>query len=103
MDDQAAWAEFLAQAPASMFLLVLLAHGGGAFVAGWATAKMARVATLAFALAAGALFLAAGIANLMMIPHPLWFSILDLVLYLPAAWLGGVLGDRRKEAPLSPA
>lgn len=37
----------------------------------------------------GAVFLLAGIANAIMLPAPLWFSVLDLVMaYLPAAWLG---------------
>ena len=41
----------------------------------------------------GLLFLLAGIANLMMIPHPVWFAVMDVLLYLPMAltgsWLAG--------------
>jgi hypothetical protein len=53
-------------------------------------------------LAVGALFLATGISMLVMIPHPIWFSVLALVLMPTAALLGGWLagrGGRRSPAP----
>jgi hypothetical protein len=40
------------------------------------------------ALAVGAVVLAGVIANAMMIPHPWWFTVLGVLLPLPAAWLG---------------
>jgi hypothetical protein len=43
----------------------------------------------------GGLFLLGGIANVAMLPAPIWFSAVDLVLaYLPAAWLGQTLAAR---------
>ena len=40
------------------------------------------------AYAVGVLFLAGGIANVYMLPSPVWFSTLDLVMaYVPMAWL----------------
>ncbi|EMG10421.1 hypothetical protein LEP1GSC151_5427 [Leptospira interrogans serovar Grippotyphosa str. LT2186] len=40
----------------------------------------------------GFLFLIGGIANVMMLPSPLWFTVLDLVgAYLPMGYLAGTL------------
>jgi hypothetical protein len=47
----------------------------------------------------GSLFLLGGIANVVMLPGPVWFSAVDLLLaYLPAAWLGNAVAMR---APLA--
>jgi len=43
---------------------------------------------LIFAGVVGGLVLVATIANLIMIPHPLWFSVLGIVGILVGAWLG---------------
>lgn len=41
------------------------------------------------ALLIGLLFLAGGIANVLMLPAPMWFNVVDLVgAYLPMAWIG---------------
>ena len=48
-------------------------------------------------------FLIAGIMNLVAIPHPLWFSIVSLLVFLPAAWLGGRIGAGRGTAGRTPA
>jgi hypothetical protein len=43
-----------------------------------------------FALAIGVLFLIGGIAVNYLLPGPLWFSVIDLVIaYIPMAYLGG--------------
>lgn len=43
----------------------------------------------------GCLFLAGGIAATFMIPAPLWFVMVDLLLaYIPMAWLGIVISKR---------
>jgi hypothetical protein len=38
--------------------------------------------------------MAAGIFNLVAIPHPLWFAILSVLVFLPAAYAGGLLARR---------
>ena len=79
------------------FLFPFLAHAlgtlGGAFVA----AKIAANHKLKFAMSIGFLFLAGGIANIMMLPSPLWFTLVDLVgAYLPMAFVGYQLGSLKK-------
>jgi len=40
--------------------------------------------------------MAGGIANVLMLPSPLWFSIVDLAgAYLPVAFLAGKLASRK--------
>ena len=57
-------------------------------------ARIADSPKIAHAVGIGAVFLVFGAINLKMIPHPLWFAIIDLAIYLPAAWLGGRLAKR---------
>ncbi len=77
------------------FVMPFLAHAvgtlAGALVAYLAAAG--RKATLAYMV--GAFFLLGGIAASFMIPAPVWFIALDLVVaYLPMAWLGARIGAR---------
>ncbi|WP_291270387.1 hypothetical protein [Geothrix sp.] len=74
---------------AKHFIFPFLAHAlgtlSGAFVAGLLAPN--RSALPAYGV--GGLFLLGGVASVLMLPAPAWFSTLDLVLaYLPAAWLG---------------
>ena len=63
----------------------------GAFVA----ALLAPNRSLVPPMVVGALFLAGGIANVIMLPSPMWFTLVDLFLaYLPTAWLGSRLAAR---------
>jgi hypothetical protein len=79
------------------FLFPFLAHAlgtlGGAFVA----AKIAANHKLKFAMSIGFLFLVGGVANILMLPSPLWFTLVDLVgAYLPMAFVGFRLASIKK-------
>jgi hypothetical protein len=89
--DTAAVSAAFANAPLAAFLLALLAHAGGTFVGAAVAATIAGRAPLVHGLIVGVFFLAGGILNLRQIAHPLWFAIVDLNLYLPAAWMGAKL------------
>jgi hypothetical protein len=76
------------------FLMPFLAHAlgtlAGAFVAAW----WAPARQMIFAMIIGGWFLLGGIANVMMLPSPLWFTVLDLAAaYLPMAILGGFIAS----------
>ena len=48
-----------------------------------------------FSLVIGCLFLAGGIIMSYMLPEPIWFIILDLLIaYIPMAWIGGKIVDK---------
>jgi hypothetical protein len=82
-------AQHVSTLPASGFILVYVAHIGGAFVGAFIAASIARSKRIAVALVVGVIFLIGGIMAAVQIPSPTLFVILDLISYLPAAYLGG--------------
>ena len=87
-------AAFIAQAPVAAMVLVVVSWVLGAFIGGWVAAKVAREHPLFAALMIGVLVLAGVVANNTMIPHPLWMTVLGVLLPLPAAWLGARMARR---------
>jgi hypothetical protein len=91
-------AAFIADAPATAMALVVASWVLGAFIGGWVAARIARAHPTFAALAIGLLVVVGVVANTAMIPHPLWMTVLGLVLPLPAAWLAS-----RSARPRTPA
>jgi uncharacterized membrane protein YeaQ/YmgE (transglycosylase-associated protein family) len=81
-------------APAGSLALVILAHAVGAMVSGWIIGRFAASSHRMLALAMGLLWTITGVANLVMIPHPVWFSISDACVYLPMTLLGLKLSEK---------
>ena len=79
------------------FIMPFLAHALGTLVGAMVAALIAASHKMKFALGIGVFFLLGGITiNIIMIPSPLWFTVLDLGLaYLPMAYLGGKLVIRK--------
>lgn len=74
------------------FLMPFLAHALGTFVGALAAALIAATHKMRFALSIGFLFLIGGAMNVFMLPSPLWFSALDLIVaYIPMAFLAAKL------------
>lgn len=70
------------------FIMPWLAHALGAFVGALLAAMIAATRKMTFAMVIGVFFLIGGIANVMMLPSPMWFNIVDIVgAYIPMAWL----------------
>lgn len=88
LQDPEQLAAVMAEAPTGALLLVLLAWFVGTFAGAALATRIARPRGLGPAMAVGGFFLLAGIANMWMIPHPTWFWIVGVALFLPAAWLG---------------
>ncbi|UVW27159.1 hypothetical protein [Massilia sp. H6] len=81
------------------FVFPLLAHALGTLVGALVAARIAASRPLYCALVVGLLFMAGGLASVVMLPGPLWFETLDLLLaYLPMAWLGWRLAPRTRRA-----
>lgn len=77
------------------FVMPFLAHALGTFVGAFICALIAANNKLKLALLIGLFFFAGGITNIYLLPSPLWFTVLDLVVaYIPMAWLGGMLALR---------
>jgi hypothetical protein len=78
------------------FLMPFLAHALGTFVGALIAALIAASHKLIFALVIGGLFLLGGIANVFLLPSPLWFTIVDLGLaYIPTSYIAGKLALKR--------
>lgn len=79
------------------FLLPFLAHALGTLVGALITASIAANYKMRFAMAIGICFLVGGIWNIVVLPSPLWFTVVDLALaYIPMAYLGGKIVLRKK-------
>ena len=76
------------------FIFPFLAHALGTFFGAFIASLIAANHKMKMALVIGALFLIGGITNIIMLPSPTWFTILDLVgAYIPMAWLGFKLNE----------
>lgn len=79
------------------FLLPFLAHALGTLVGALIAASIATDYKMRYALTIGICFLIGGIANIFMLPSPIWFTVVDLALaYIPMAYLGGKFVLRKK-------
>lgn len=79
------------------FLFPFLAHALGTLAGALATGYFAASHKMKFALGIGALFLVGGIAATVMLPAPLWFSVLDIVgAYIPMGYLAGLIVSKLK-------
>ena len=79
------------------FIFPFLAHALGTFVGAFLAALIAANHKMKFALSIGAFFLIGGIANILMLPSPLWYTVVDLVgAYIPTSYIGGMLVAREK-------
>ena len=80
---------------AKHFVFPFLAHALGTLVGAFVAGVLAPGRSAIPAYVVGGLFLLGGIANVVMLPSPVWFSAVDLLLaYIPAAWLGQKLAAR---------
>jgi hypothetical protein len=79
------------------FIFPFLAHGLGTFVGALVAGGIAATHSFKIALGIGLMFLIGGFSMVLMLPSPVWFSVLDLFgAYLPMAYLAGKIVDTRK-------
>jgi hypothetical protein len=87
--DHQALAAFMKSAPITAWLFVLFAYAAGSFVAGATGTWIGRNAWVGWL--NGGILMVLGLIGLKMMPHPVWFWVVSLALYLPCAWLGARL------------
>lgn len=79
------------------FLMPFLAHALGTLVGALLTAYFVLSEPKKWAIFIGCFFLLGGVSNVVTLPSPLWFNIVDLVgAYIPMAYLGAVLASNLK-------
>jgi len=92
--DPVAMRAYMETLPIGAFLFV-----GGAWFLGtlggtMTACRIGSAQATTYAMVVGGLMLLATAANLYMIPHPLWFSVLGILGVVGAAWLGVVFSPR---------
>lgn len=87
--------EAMMSLPTGTFVFLLLAWALGALAGGWLAARLAPRKPLLHGMIVGALLMAGGVMNLVTIPHPVWVTILGLLVFLPAAYMGASLARPR--------
>lgn len=87
----------LLSAPVSVHVFLLLAWFAGPFCGAWVAVRLIPEHPLGPAWIVGVWFLLGGVVNLLTVPHPPWVAMLGVLIFLPAAWLGGRLAQRRHD------
>jgi len=86
---------YMTDMPVGALLFVLLAWAAGSYSGGWIAVLIAVRSFRIIAVIVGLFLLAAGVYNMIMIPHPLWFSVLGIMGIFAGTWLGMALGIRK--------
>jgi len=88
--------EYIQSAPPLALACPLISYLIGAFCGGWLAAFLSTCRKMMVALMVGIILLALGIWNLAMVPHPAWFTVLTVVIFLPAAYGGARMAIGKK-------
>ena len=84
------------------FLMPFLAHALGTLAGAFLAGRIAVSHKMKIALGIGLLFLVGGIMSVFMLPSPLWFTMLDLVVaYIPMGYLAGKMVTKEKVTQVS--
>lgn len=79
--------EYIKTAPVGAFIFLILSHTVGTFIGVMVSMAISKGYKIAGSIVGG-LFTILTILLIFMLPHPLWFSILDIALVMLAAILG---------------
>jgi hypothetical protein len=102
VDDADAMARHLAEGGPVMLLGVLVGWALGSFIGAWLATVIAKSAGRAPAVAVAIFFMAGAVMTMLTIPHPVWFWIVGLAVFVPAALLGEKMGRRSTRTPVRP-
>jgi len=98
-NDREALRAAMAKMPAAALLIVLAGWLIGTGAGAWVAAIVAGRARIVHAMVIGSLSLLAGVANIVLLPHPVWFIVAGVAGVFPAAYLGARLVPRAEGKP----
>ena len=79
------------------YFFPFLAHALGSFFGALVAVKIAGSHFMRIVMTVGIFFLLSGINNTRLIPAPLWFNVLDILLaYIPMVWLAHRIGAPKR-------
>ncbi len=90
-EDKNAINHYAASIPTYVLVLMLFFWILSSFLGGLVAAKINPDRWKVSSSITGALLMIAAILNMLLIPHPIWMMIASVILYIPAAYLGGKL------------
>lgn len=100
LNDMAQLAEAMPLLDWQFFIFPFLAHALGTLLGAFVAGRIAPSKKMVFALVIGVFFLLAGIMVNLMLPGPMWFAVLDIVMaYIPMAWIGGKIALKVSSKP----
>ena len=100
--DPKAIRPYIATLPIFALLFPMFAWFIGTFAGSLVACYVGEARPLLFTSVVGGLVLAATIANLIVIPHPLWFSIISVLGIVTSAWLALQIAPGPKGLPDDP-
>ena len=92
-NDRAAVALMIDSMPFRAFLMILGGYILAAFAGGVVAGLVAEVNKCKAASRVGMVLVAGAILNFVSVPHPRWFVIASLAVYIPMAYFGGSLAS----------
>ncbi len=87
---------YVSQLPFLALMVPIVSYFLGALGGPLVASTIGTGRPLVFAGVIGLVLLAATIANLIQIPHPVWFSVMAIAAVIVGAWLGMQLGNRKR-------
>jgi len=83
-----AFAAFIETLPIGAFLYLLFAHSLGTLISAFLATLFSGHTRPIPAIVIGVLMIAGAVRGSISIPHPVWYQICEIIIYLPAALLG---------------
>ena len=83
----------VAQYPVWVLLLVVVGWGLCTLVSSWLSTRVGSGRHPAHGIVVGSILLVAAVANMLMLPYPIWFWVANLVVFPAAFMLGARLGQ----------
>ena len=80
--------ELIKNAPTGALILILISYAIGAFAGGLVAMLIGKKSPGLYIGGVGGGLLGGGILNLINLPHPLWFTILSILIFIPCAAIG---------------
>ncbi len=98
LKDPERWRAYVAALPPGPFFFVLAAWALGTLGGGGVAARVAGEKSLFYAAIVGAVVMIASIAQLVAVPHPLWFTVAAFILIPAAAYAAAQLAPAPAES-----
>ncbi len=104
MQNPESFKDFISNAPVSLHIIILANYGLACFLGALTAASIAREKKMNKAMSLGGIFMGVGMFSLISLSHPIWVVITSAFVFLPFAYLGGMMSvkmtERKKDAGL---